>query len=107
MRKYFIIAFVAAMVAACGNNKKAESNVARDMYDWMGSYTNDTITFVFKEKGVCDVITAKTTLYGCDYSWDVDGNNICVIDADQNIYLLEVKDDYMISNTGSTFKKIK
>lgn len=107
MKKYFIIAFVAAMVAACGNNKKAESNVARDMYDWMGSYTNDTITFVFKEKGVCDVITAKTTLYSCDYSWDIDGNNICVVDADQNIYLLEVKDDYMISNTGSTFKKIK
>lgn len=107
MKKYFFIVLVAVMAAACGNGKKSESGVARDMYDWMGSYSNDTITFVFKDKGVCDVITAKTTLHGCDYSWDVDGNNICVIDADQNIYLLEVKDGYMTSSTGSTFKKIK
>lgn len=98
---------VAVMATACGNGKKSESNAARDTYDWMGSYTNDTITFVFKDKGVCDVITAKTTLQGCDYSWDVDGNSICVIDSDQNIYLLEVKDGYMTSSTGSTFKKIK
>jgi hypothetical protein len=107
MKKYFIIAFVAAMVAACGNNKKAESNVARDMYDWMGSYTNDTITFILKDKGVCDVVTAKTTLPGCDYSWDVDGNNICIVDADHNIYLLEMHDGYMTSSTGSKFTKIK
>ena len=107
MKKYFFIVIIAAMVAACGNNKKSESNTARDTYNWMGKYSNDTITFVFKEKGVCDVITAKTTLHGCDYSWDVEGNNICVVDADQNIYLLKVNDGYMTSSTGSTFKKIK
>ena len=107
MKKYFFIMLVAVMITACGNSKKSESGTARDTYDWMGSYSNDTITFVFKEKGVCDVITAKTTLQGCDYSWDVDGNSICVIDSDQNIYLLEVKDGYMTSSTGSTFKKIK
>ena len=107
MKKYFFIFLVAVMATACGNSKKSESSEARDMYDWMGSYTNDTITFVFKDKGICDVITAKTTLHGCDYSWDVDGNNICVIDADQNIYLLEVHNGYMTTSTGSKFEKIK
>ena len=59
MKKYFFIVLVAVMAAACGNGKKAESGVARDMYDWMGSYSNDTVTFVFKDKGVCDVILQK------------------------------------------------
>ena len=83
---------------ACSNTKKAE---------WIGTYSNDTITFILKDKGVCDIITAKTTLIGCDYSIDVDTTNVCIVDADQNIYLLEMHDGYMKSTTGSTFKKIK
>lgn len=107
MKKHLILILIAIAVVACGNNKKSTTGIAHDDFDWMGSYTNDTITFVLKDKGVCDVITAKTTLLGCDYSWDVDGNNICIVDADQNIYLLEMHDGYMISNTGSKFTKIK
>lgn len=107
MKHYFFIALTAIILSACGNHKKSDSNSARDAYDWLGSYSNDTITFVLKDKGVCDVVTAKTTLYGCDYSWDVDGNNICIVDADHNIYLLEVHDGYMQSTTGSKFTKIK
>ena len=98
MKKHLILMLIAMMTMACSKTQKAE---------WIGTYSNDTITFVLKEKGVCDVITAKTTLPGCDYSWDVDGNNICIVDADQNIYLLEMHDGYMTSSTGSKFTKIK
>ena len=89
---------IAMMTMACSKTKKVE---------WIGTYSNDTITFVLKEKGVCDVITAKTTLMGCDYSVDVDTTSICIVDADQNIYLLEMHDGYMQSTTGSKFTKIK
>ena len=98
---------IAIMAVACGNNKKSTTGAAHDDYDWMGSYTNDTITFIFKNKGVCDVIIAEQTMQNCDYSLDVDMKNICVVDANQNIYLLEMHDGYMISNTGSKFTKIK
>lgn len=107
MKKHLILLLIAIMFVACGNNKKSTTGTAQNDYDWMGSYTNDTITFILKDKGVCDVVTAKTTLPGCDYSWDVDGNNICIVDADHNIYLLEMHDGYMTSSTGSKFTKIK
>lgn len=107
MKTIFKLIIIAIIFASCGNNKKSNANNAHDMYDWMGSYSNDTITFIFKDKGVCDVITPKNKFLGCDYTWDVEGNNICVVDANQNIYLLEVKDGFMTSNTGSIFKKIK
>lgn len=89
---------IAMMTMACNKTQKAE---------WIGTYSNDTITFVLKDKGVCDVITAKTTLMGCDYSIDVDTTNVCIVDANQNIYLLELHDGYMKSTTGSKFTKIK
>ena len=99
MKKYLILMLIAMMTMACNNNKEIE---------WLGSYSNDTITFIFKENGICDVITAKTKLQGCDYSLDVNKTNVCVVDADQNIHLLEMHDGYMISQTnGSKFTKIK
>ena len=99
MKKYLFIVIIAIIFASCGNNKKSN--------EFTGSYSNDTITFVFKSKGVCDVITAEQTMQNCDYSLDVDMKNICVVDANQNIYLFEIKEDYIISNIGSTLKKIK
>ena len=56
---------------------------------------------------MCDVITAEQTMQNCDYSLDVDMKNICVVDANQNIYLFEIKEDCIVSNIGSTFKKVK
>ena len=99
MKKYLFIIIIAIIFASCGNNKKSN--------EFTGSYSNDTITFVFKGKGVCDVITAEQTMQNCDYSLDVDMKNICVVDANQNIYLLEIKKDTLTSTTGSIFKKIK
>ena len=46
-------------------------------------------------------------MQNCDYSLDVDMKNICVVDANQNIYLFEIKEDCIVSNIGSTLKKIK
>ena len=99
MKKYLFIVILIMIFASCNNNKKSN--------EFIGSYTNDTITFVFKGKGVCDVITAEQTMQNCDYSLDIDMKNICVIDANQNIYLFEIKENCVVSNIGSTFKKIK
>ena len=99
MKKYLFIVIIAIIFASCSNNKKSN--------EFTGSYSNDTITFVFKGKGVCDVITAEQTMQNCDYSLDIDMKNICVIDANQNIYLFEIKENCVVSNIGSTFKKIK
>lgn len=99
MKHFILIAMIATIFSACGNNKKSN--------EFTGTYTNDSITFIFKNKGVCDVVTAGNTMQNCDYSLDVDMKNICVIDAIQNIYLLEIKEDNLTSTTGSTFKKIK
>ena len=99
MKKFLSIILIATIFSACGNKKKSN--------EFSGTYTNDTITFIFKQKGVCDVVTAGNTMQNCDYSLDVDMKNICVIDANQNIYLLEIKEDNLTSTTGSTFKKIK
>ena len=99
MKKYLFIILIATIFTACGNNKKSN--------EFSGSYSNDTITFIFKNKGLCDVITAEQTMQNCDYSLDVDMKNICVVDANQNIYLLEIKEDTLITPTSSIFKKIK
>lgn len=99
MKHFAIIALIATMFTACGNNKKSN--------EFSGTYSNDTITFIFKNKGVCDVITAEQTMQNCDYSLDVDMKNICVVDANQNIYLLEIKKDTLTTPSGSTFNKIK
>jgi alanine-alpha-ketoisovalerate/valine-pyruvate aminotransferase len=99
MKHFILIVLIASIFTACGNNKKSN--------EFSGSYSNDTITFIFKNKGICDVITAVQTMKNCDYSLDVDMKNICVVDANQNIYLFEIKEDCIISNTGSTLKKIK
>lgn len=99
MKKYLFIILIATIFTACGNNKKTN--------EFSGSYSNDTITFIFRNKGICDVITAEKTMQNCDYSLDVDMKNICVVDANQNIYLLEIKDDALTTPTGSIFKKIK
>ena len=99
MKKYLFIILIATIFTACGNNKKSN--------EFSSSYSNDTITFIFKDKGVCDVITTKQTMQNCDYSFDVDMKNICVVDANQNIYIFEIKEDCIISNIGSTLKKIK
>ena len=99
MKHFILIILIATIFAACSNNKKSG--------EFSGKYSNDTITFIFKNKGVCDVITAEQTMQNCDYSLDVDQRNICVVDANQNIYLLEIKEDTLITPTGSTFKKIK
>lgn len=99
MKKYLFIVILIMIFASCNNNKKSN--------EFIGSYTNDTITFIFKGKGVCDVITAEQTMQNCDYSLDIDMKNICVIDANQNIYLFEIKENCVVSNIGSTFKKIK
>ena len=99
MKHFILIVLIASIFTACGNNKKSN--------EFSGSYSNDTITFIFKNKDICDVITAVQTMKNCDYSLDVDMKNICVVDANQNIYLFEIKEDYIISNIGSTLKKIK
>lgn len=99
MKHFIFIIFAVVMMTACSNNKKPN--------EFIGSYSNDTITFIFKNKGVCDVITAEQTMQNCDYSLDVDMKNICVVDANQNIYLFEIKEDCIVSNIGSTFKKVK
>lgn len=99
MKHFILIALTATIFAACGNNKKSN--------EFIGCYSNDTITFIFKNKGVCDVITAEQTMQNCDYSLDVDMKNICVVDANQNIYLFEIQEDCIVSNIGSTFKKVK
>ena len=99
MKKYLFIVILIMIFASCNNNKKSN--------EFIGSYTNDTITFIFKGKGVCDVITAEQTMQNCDYSLDIDMKNICVIDANQNIYLFKIKENCVVSNIGSTFKKIK
>lgn len=99
MKKYLFIILIATIFTACGNNKKTN--------EFSGSYSNDTITFIFKNKGICDVITAEKTMQNCDYSLDVDMKNICVVDANQNIYLLKIKEDTLTTPTGSIFKKIK
>ena len=99
MKKYLFIIIITIIFASCGNHKNSN--------EFIGSYSNDTITFVFKGKGTCDVITANQTMQNCDYSLDVDMKNICVVDANQNIYLFEIKEDCIVSNIGSTFKKIK
>ncbi|MBR4154471.1 MAG: hypothetical protein IKY67_13200 [Paludibacteraceae bacterium] len=99
MKKYLFIIIITIIFASCGNNKNSN--------EFIGSYSNDTITFVFKGKGTCDVITANQTMQNCDYSLDVDMKNICVVDANQNIYLFEIKEDCIVYNIGSTFKKIK
>ena len=99
MKKYLFIVILIMIFASCNNNKKSN--------EFIGSYTNDTITFIFKGKGVCDVITAEQTMQNCDYSLDINMKNICVIDANQNIYLFEIKENCVVSNIGSTFKKIK
>ena len=99
MKHFILIILIATIFAACNNNKKSS--------EFSGKYSNDTITFIFKNRGVCDVITAEQTMQNCDYSLDVDQRNICVVDANQNIYLLEIKEDTLITPTGSTFKKIK
>ena len=99
MKKYLFIIIITIIFASCGNHKNSN--------EFIGSYSNDTITFVFKGKGTCDVITANQTVQNCDYSLDVDMKNICVVDANQNIYLFEIKEDCIVSNIGSTLKKIK
>ncbi len=99
MKHFILIVLIASIFTACGNNKKSN--------EFSGSYTNDTITFIFKNRGVCDVITAEKPMQNCNYSLDVDMKNICVVDANQNIYLLEIKKDTLTSTTGSIFKKIK
>ena len=99
MKNFLPIILIAIVLSACGNNKKTN--------EFSGSYSNDTITFIFKNKGLCDVITAEQTIQNCDYSLDVDMKNICVVDANQNIYLLEIKEDTLTTPTGSIFKKIK
>ena len=99
MKHFIFIIFITTIFTTCGNNKKSN--------EFTGSYSNDTITFIFKNKRVCDVITAEQTMQNCDYSFDVDMKNICVVDANQNIYLLEIKEDFLTTPTGSTFKKIK
>ena len=99
MKHFIFILLITIIFLACGNNKKSS--------EFIGSYSNDTITFIFKNKGVCDVITAEQTMQNCDYSLDVDMKNICVIDANQNIYLLEIKENCIVSNIGPTFKKVK
>ena len=99
MKKYLFIIIITIIFASCGNHKNSN--------EFIGSYSNDTITFVFKGKGTCDVITANQTLQNCDYSLDVDMKNICVVDVNQNIYLFEIKEDCIVSNIGSTLKKIK
>ena len=99
MKNFLSIILIAIVLSACGNNKKTN--------EFSGSYSNDTITFIFKNKGLCDVITAEQTMQNCDYSLDVDMKNICVVDVNQNIYLLEIKEDTLTTPTGSIFKKIK
>ena len=99
MKNFLSIILIAIVLSACGNNKKSN--------EFSGSYSNDTITFIFKNKGLCDVITAEQTMQNCDYSLDVDMKNICVVDVNQNIYLLEIKEDTLTTPTGSIFKKIK
>ena len=99
MKHFIFILLITIIFSACGNNKKSS--------EFIGSYSNDTITFIFKNKGVCDVITTEQTMQNCDYSLDVDMKNICVIDANQNIYLFEIKENCIVSNIGSTFKKVK
>ncbi len=99
MKHFICIALIAIIFSACGNNKKSN--------EFIGSYSNDTITFIFKNKSVCDVVTAEQTMQNCDYSLDIDMKNICIIDTNQNIYLLEIKQDTLITPTGSIFKKIK
>ena len=99
MKHFILVTLIAIILTACGNNKKSN--------EFSGSYSNDTITFIFKNKGICDVITAEKTMQNCDYSLDIDMKNICVVDANQNIYLLEIKKDTLTTPTGSIFKKIK
>ena len=99
MKKYLFIIIITIIFASCGNHKNSN--------EFIGSYSNDTITFVFKGKGICDVITANQTMQNCDYSLDVDMKNICVVDANQKIYIFEIKEDCIVSNIGSTLKKIK
>jgi hypothetical protein len=99
MKKYLFIILIATIFTACGNNKKSN--------EFSGSYSNNSTTFIFKSKGMCDIITAEQTMQNCDYSLDIDMKNICVVDANQTIHLLEIKGDTLISHTGSTFIKIK
>jgi uncharacterized lipoprotein YehR (DUF1307 family) len=99
MKHLIFTILIAAIMTACGNKKETNK--------FLGSYTNDTITFIFKNKNMCDVITVEQTMQNCDYSFDVDMKNICVVDANQNIYLLEIKKDSLTTPSGSTFKKIK
>ncbi len=99
MKHFILVTLIAIILTACGNNKKSN--------EFSGSYSNDTITFIFKNKGICDVITAEKTMQNCDYSLDIDMKNICVVDANQNIYLLEIKKDTVTTPTGPIFKKIK
>lgn len=99
MKHFILTMLVALIVTACSNNKKSN--------EFSGSYSNDSITLIFKNKGMCDIITAKQTMQNCDYSLDIDMKNICVVDANQKIHLLEIKGDTLISHKGSTFLKIK
>jgi hypothetical protein len=99
MKHFILTTLVALIVTACANNKK--------LNEFSGSYSNNSTTFIFKSKGMCDIITAEQTMQNCDYSLDIDMKNICVVDANQTIHLLEIKGDTLISHTGSTFIKIK
>ena len=74
--------------------------------EWIGIYSNDTISFILKDKGVCDIVTAEIILKGCDYCID-EHKTIRIVDAYRNIYLLELYDGYVKSKSGSILKKLK
>lgn len=111
MKKLTLISALAVsmfITAACGNKKSSETSRdthnAKNSLDWIGSYTNDTITLFLNPQGVCRIVTADNSISG-EYVWDVDGGTILVTDENGHLTMYGVYENYILSHTGSRLNK--
>lgn len=114
MKKLTLISTLIAVmlaIAACGNKKttsngsNGDHHNAQNSLDWMGTYTNDTITLFLEEQGVCRTVRADGSTDG-EYVWDVDGSTILVTEITGKLTMYKVCEDYLVSHTGSRLNKI-
>lgn len=104
MKHYIFKLTIIALLASCVVGCQSKDNKNFDSSGWIGTFTNDTISLMLKDKSACAIITPEGSLDG-EYVWDVDNTTILVTDRQSHLHLFTRKDNTLKTSTGSTLRK--
>lgn len=96
--------FFTLAVLLFGGCKPASRQAEWSEKDWLGAFTNDTITLRLNEKGVCTISYADS-IVGGDYVWDVDNTAVLVTDRNSQIHVFYRNGKQLVSPEGCVYRK--